>query len=65
MTRNLGVIDAMLRILLGAGLIGVALYQPGTGYDWLGWVGVVPLLSGLLSWCPLYSILGIRTCGSA
>jgi len=39
------------------------LLQPGTGIDWLGWIGVLPLLSGLLGWCPGYNLIGVNTCG--
>ena len=58
MTRNEGTIDRALRIILGLVLIALAL----TGKTAWGWVGVVPLLTGLVGMCPLYSILGINTC---
>ena len=55
---NVGNIDRALRILLGVSLIGLA----ATGYvgAW-GYIGVVPLLTGAIAWCPLYRLLGIRT----
>jgi len=55
---NVGNIDRVLRILLGVGLIGLA----ATGHvgAW-GYVGVVPLLTGAIAWCPLYRLLGIGT----
>lgn len=59
MTRNVGQIDRTLRIVLGLVLLGMAfagLYTPWT------WLGVVPLLTGLVGWCPPYSLLGINTC---
>ena len=59
MTRNVGTIDRALRIALGLGLLGLAIsgqYLPWT------WLGVVPLLTGLVGWCPPYSLLGINTC---
>lgn len=59
MTRNEGTIDRVLRVVLGLVLIGLALN--GTFTPW-GWVGVVPLLTGLFGMCPLYSLLGINTC---
>ncbi|MCB2058362.1 MAG: DUF2892 domain-containing protein [Novosphingobium sp.] len=58
MTRNEGTIDRALRIFLGIVLIGLAL----NGTTAFGWIGVVPLVTGLLGTCPLYSILGINTC---
>lgn len=59
MTRNEGTLDRAARVILGIVLIVMALrgmYTPWT------WIGVVPLLTGLLGMCPLYSILGINTC---
>ncbi|HMK60545.1 MAG TPA: DUF2892 domain-containing protein [Dissulfurispiraceae bacterium] len=59
MKKNEGTIDRALRVLVGLGLISYALV---TGAAW-GYLGVVPLLTGLVGSCPLYSILGISTCG--
>ena len=59
MARNEGRFDRALRIIVGLVLIVMALrgmYTPWT------WIGVVPLLTGALGMCPLYSILGINTC---
>jgi hypothetical protein len=66
MTANVGSIDRMLRIVVGAALIAVALGLFGSAYQsaW-GWIGIVPLATALISWCPLYTILGIRTCRAA
>ena len=58
MKSNMGAIDRGLRILVGIVLIGLTL--AGTIGVW-GWLGVVPLLTGSLGLCPLYSILGINT----
>lgn len=60
MKRNIGSIDRTLRILVGVVLILLAV--TGT-VGWWGWIGVVPLLTGLMSSCPAYSILGVNTCG--
>ncbi len=61
MTRNVGSVDRALRAILGIGLIVWALM--GTGqYAWLGWIGVVPLLTAVVGWCPPYGLLGINTC---
>ena len=60
--KNVGSIDRTLRILLGlALLLGFVLNREGT-YSWLYLIGVVPLVTGLMSSCPLYSILGLSTC---
>lgn len=59
MTSNVGGIDRILRIVLGVVL--VALAATGTVGAW-GWVGLVPLATGLIGWCPPYRLLGINTC---
>jgi uncharacterized membrane protein YfcA len=59
MTNNVGGIDRSLRIIVGLGLIAAAV--TGTIGVW-GYVGVVPLLTGLIGWCPPYAILGFNTC---
>ena len=59
MNANVGGIDRILRIVVGIVLIGLAAL--GIVGAW-GWIGVVPLLTGLFSWCPLYPLLGINTC---
>lgn len=58
MEKNEGSIDRILRIVVGALLVLGAVM----GYGWWMWIGVVPLLTGAVGWCPLYSVLGIRTC---
>ncbi len=59
MPRNEGTLDRVLRVILGLVLISLVFVGPQTVW---GWVGVVPLLTGLVGYCPLYSVLGIRTC---
>jgi hypothetical protein len=59
MIANVGGFDKALRIVLGVVLIGLGLADIGT--PWI-FIGVVPLLTGLFSWCPLYPILGISSC---
>ena len=59
MKRNVGTIDRSLRIL--AGLVLIALAATGT-VGWWGWLGVIPLLTGLFRTCPAYSMLGVNTC---
>ena len=59
MTRNVGTIDRILRIVVGLGLISLAFWGPKTPW---GWLGVLPLITATLGWCPPYSLLGINTC---
>ncbi len=59
MKANEGSIDRALRVI--AGLVLIALVFVGPQTPW-GWVGIVPLLTGLIGWCPLYAILGLNTC---
>lgn len=59
MKANEGGIDRGVRI--AAGLVLVALAATGTVGLW-GWIGVVPLATGLIGWCPAYTLLGINTC---
>jgi hypothetical protein len=64
MIKNVGGIDKIARILLGLVLIAYAipLGFGKTGYNWVGWIGVVPLVTGLIGNCPLYSIFGFSSC---
>ena len=59
MKFNVGGVDRILRILLGLVLIGLA--ASGT-VGWWGWLGVIPLLTGVVRFCPLYSLVGMNTC---
>ena len=59
MKANVGGVDRVLRIVLGLVLIGLA--ATGT-VGWWGWLGIVPLATGLVGWCPPYAIFGISSC---
>lgn len=59
MKSNVGGIDKILRIV--AGLVLIVLAATGMVGAW-GWVGVVPLLTGLFNFCPAYAMLGMNTC---
>jgi hypothetical protein len=64
MTVNMGVIDRVGRFVVGILLIAYAIpvgFAP-SGWNWLGWVGVVPLATAFLGVCPLYTLLGMSTC---
>lgn len=58
-TQNVGSTDKIARIVVGALLILLAL--TGT-IGWWGWIGVVPIATALMGWCPAYTLLGIKTC---
>ena len=59
MKANVGGLDRILRIAVG--IVLIALAAMGVVGVW-GWIGVVPLLTGLIGWCPAYPLLGISTC---
>jgi hypothetical protein len=56
---NVGSIDRILRIVVGIVLIALVFFGPQTPW---GWIGIVPLVTGLLQTCPAYSLLGVSTC---
>jgi hypothetical protein len=64
MSVNMGVIDRVLRFAVGIVLIAfaVGVIYPGTGWNALGWIGLVPIATALFGFCPLYAVLGISTC---
>ena len=61
MSKNVGSIDRVLRIVIGVALLAFAFMSAGP-YAWIGYIGVVPLLTAALGTCPLYSIVGLSTC---
>lgn len=61
MKANVGSIDRVVRILAGLGLIGITL--AGIIGPW-GWIGVVPLATGIFRFCPAYLPFGISTCST-
>jgi len=58
MKRNEGTIDRAVRIVLGLALLSLIFVGPQT---WLGLVGLVPLVTGLVGFCPLYRLAGMHT----
>lgn len=58
MKTNIGNIDRSLRLLAGAAILGAGFYFK----SWWGLVGLVPLFTALVRFCPLYPLLGISTC---
>ena len=59
--KNEGTVDRVLRVAAGLVLISLVFVGPQTAW---GWIGVVPLITGAIGSCPLYSLLGINTCGT-
>lgn len=60
--NNVGGIDKILRIVIGLALIAGFFLNTEAAYRWLYLIGIVPLVTGLMGTCPLYSILGLNTC---
>jgi Protein of unknown function (DUF2892) len=57
---NVGNVDRILRVIVGLVLIGLVFFGPQSAW---GWIGLVPLLTGLAGRCPAYSLIGVNTCG--
>ncbi|MBU2888484.1 YgaP family membrane protein [Celeribacter halophilus] len=62
MKKNVGNLDRILRIVVGLALLLGFFLNPGASLRWLYLIGIIPLVTGLMSSCPLYSIFGINTC---
>ncbi|MFO0750591.1 MAG: DUF2892 domain-containing protein [Myxococcota bacterium] len=56
---NEGTVDRVARVVIGAGVLSLAFIGPVTP---LGWIGIVPLATGLVGSCPLYRLFGVSTC---
>jgi sulfite exporter TauE/SafE len=63
MSVNVGVFDRIARVVIGLALIAFALgyLAPGTAWNWVGWIGVLPILTALFVNCPAYSLFGFST----
>jgi hypothetical protein len=59
MKANEGTFDRALRIVAGIGVLSLAFVGPQTPW---GYLGIVPLATGLIGWCPIYALLRINTC---
>jgi len=60
--RNTGNLDRILRIVVGLALLAGFFLNADASYRWAYLLGVIPLVTGLLGTCPLYSLFGISTC---
>jgi hypothetical protein len=58
MTTNIGKVERMIRIVVGIGVLSLAFVGPKSPWAYLG---ILPLLTGLVGWCPPYALLGIST----
>jgi hypothetical protein len=56
--KNVGSIDKILRIIAGIAIMGAGYYFK----NWWGAIGIVPVMTALIGWCPAYTLLGIKTC---
>ncbi len=63
MNKNIGSTERALRAIVGLALIAYAIWGAGP-YAIYAWIGVVPLLTALVGWCPPYALLGINTCST-
>ena len=63
MSHNVGAIDRLARIVVGLALIAFAIPIgfPNLGWNWVGWIGVVPIVTAITGTCPAYSLIGIKT----
>lgn len=61
MNANVGSVDKVIRLILAAVFFSLFFFLQGD-LKWLALIGIVPLVTALASWCPLYSIFGIKTC---
>ena len=61
MLKNVGGPDRIIRIVVGLGLLGFAVFSDSPARAW-GYVGLVPLLTALIGVCPLYRLVGLNTC---
>ena len=61
MKANVGGIDRVLRILVGAGVLSLVFLLDGAA-RWFGLIGIVPLATGLFGFCPAYRLLGLSSC---
>ncbi|MCW8933388.1 MAG: DUF2892 domain-containing protein [Gammaproteobacteria bacterium] len=61
MMCNVGGIDRILRVIIGLAVLSLVFIGPQTPW---GWLGLIPLLTGVFSFCPLYSLIGVKTCST-
>jgi hypothetical protein len=62
MINNVGTLDRGIRVIIGLAFLSVIFLRPD-GSRWFGLIGLIPLVTAYLSWCPLYTVFGVKTCG--
>ena len=55
-----GTVDRVVRVVFGLAVLSLVFVGPQTMW---GWIGLVPLVTGMVGWCPLYALLPVNTCG--
>lgn len=60
MKRNVGTVDKWIRIVGGIIILSLVVFIPN-GFRWLGLLGLIPLITGIINFCPLYALLGLST----
>ncbi len=60
-TKNVGSVERVIRVVIGLALLSVVVLVEGNARYW-GLIGLVPLATGAVGWCPPYALLGINTC---
>lgn len=61
MKKNIGNTERVIRVIAGIAILSLIFFLDGVT-RWWGLIGIVPLLTGVIGWCPPYAILGINTC---
>jgi hypothetical protein len=62
LAKNVGTIDRFLRVIAGIAILSLFFLYPEAGWRYYALIGIVPLVTGALGTCPLYSLVGISTC---
>ena len=67
MAANVGIKDRVIRIVIGMVLIAFATRFgfPNTGWNWVGWIGIVPIVTAIIGYCPAYTVLGFSSCSAS
>jgi hypothetical protein len=61
---NVGAVDRIARLVIGLLLVAYAIPIgfPATGWNWVGWIGVIPIFTALVGICPAYNLFGFSSC---
>lgn len=60
--NNEGMVDRAVRVIAGLALLAVFFLYPDASWRWFALIGIIPLATGLVGWCPLYALFGLSTC---